>query len=121
MMKRFIIVSLLVGMAMTLVALAQQPGPVSQAQMNSKYKPNENQQLRLQVKQKDAQLAQYELQAAQSKFGNALQELDAEGVKVEKENGWPDTVKMDRATLNFFETQAPKPAQVPAPEPAKNP
>ncbi|SRR6266436_3718222 len=72
------------------------------------YKPTELQSLRLQVRQKDAQLAQAALQAAQQQFQAALQNLTAEGEKVKVENKWPSDTQFSPNDLSF---SAPAPAK----------
>ena len=84
------------------------------------YTPTEVQSLRLQVKQRDAQLAQQAVLNAQEKFQAILAALNAEGEKVRLENKWPDTVKFSPDRLDFTEAPAPVPAAKPAvPAPAK--
>jgi hypothetical protein len=85
-----------------------------------KYTPTEVQSLRLQVKQRDAQLAQQAVLNAQEKFQAILAALNAEGEKVRLENKWPDTVKFSPDRLDFTEAPAPVLAAKPAvPAPAK--
>lgn len=84
-----------------------------------KYTPTEVQSLRLQVKQRDAQIAQRDMVAAQEKFQNFLAVLQSEGDKVRLENKWPDTVKFDLNTLGFTETPVVTPNPKPIPVPAK--
>lgn len=67
----------------------------------TKYEPTEVQLLRLQVKQKDAQLAQVQLQRAQQAFQGALAALDAEAGAVKKANNWPADVQFSPDTLTF--------------------
>lgn len=71
------------------------------AQAPAEYKPTEIQTLRLQVKQKDARLAQVDLRDAQNRFNQALADLNAEGEKVKVENKWPSTVMFSMDTLTF--------------------
>jgi hypothetical protein len=78
-----------------------------------KYNPSEVQTLRLQVKQKDAQLAQLDMQAATERFQVALNGLQQAGEAVRVENKWPDTVKFDPNTLSFNEASAPIVAPTP--------
>jgi hypothetical protein len=77
------------------------------------YEPSEVQTLRLQLKQRDTQMA---IQVYQGKFN----ELVAEAQKVKKENGWPDDLKFNADTLQF---EMPKltPLPSPTPAPAKKP
>jgi hypothetical protein len=86
-----------------------------------KYAPSEVQALRLQVRQKDAQLAQRELQMTctepQQKFQKAISDLNAEAEKVKKDNGWPKEATFNPDTLAFTEPPPAKPAVPPAPEP----
>jgi hypothetical protein len=77
------------------------------ADTSPKYVPTEVQSLRLQNKQKDAQLAQMRLQQAGAQFQQALADLTAESVKVKTENHWPDAVQFNPDTLAFSEPPAP--------------
>ena len=81
------------------------------------YTPTEIQTLRLQVKQRDAQLAQQNVLAAQEKFQAILAGLQGYGEAVRVENKWPDTVKFDPNTLSFTDTAQPVPAAKPTPIP----
>src|SRR5258708_6738094 len=63
------------------------------------YVPSETQALRLQVKQKDAVIAQKDMQAVQQRFQDALNALNAEAEKVKKENGWSPDIKFSPDTL----------------------
>ena len=76
--------------------------------------PSEVQMLRLQVKQKDAQLAQQQMLIAQQAFQKAMADLQSEADKVEDENGWPRTSVFDPATLTF-KPPVPAPTTPPAP------
>jgi hypothetical protein len=67
------------------------------------YKPSEIQALRLQVKQKDAQLANQALAITQQRFNQAVTDFNAEVKTIEKENSWPDTLEVDPNTLEFKE------------------
>jgi uncharacterized protein YlxW (UPF0749 family) len=89
-----------------------------------KYDLSENQKLRLQVKQKDAQLAQIQLQIAQSAFQKTIDDFNSEAKAIEKENSWPETLQISPQTLEFHESlAAPKPLEAPdapaAPPPEK--
>ena len=81
----------------------------------SKYQPNEIQSYRLQLKFKDAQLAQRDLALAQLNFNVAVNLLNAEGDKIRIENKWPEEVKFDADKLQFLVSQVipirPVPAQ----------
>jgi hypothetical protein len=63
-------------------------------------KPSEVQMLRLEVKQKTALLAQRDVNDAQTRFNQALTELQDEAKKVEEENSWKD-VQFDPQALTF--------------------
>lgn len=67
----------------------------------TKYEPTELQRLKLQVLQRDAQLAQVQLQRAQQAFQGALAALDAEAGEVKKSNKWPAEVQFSPDTLTF--------------------
>lgn len=73
------------------------------------YSPTEVQTLRLQVRQKDAQLAQRDLQFAQQRFQQSIQDLNAEADKIKTENKWPAGLSFSPDTLTFSEP--PKPAE----------
>jgi hypothetical protein len=89
---------------MNIQAMAQSPPA-------STYQPTEVQSLRLQVAQRDAQLAQRDVVAANQRFQAAVAALSTAGERVKQENKWPDDVHFDLDTLNF--------SQAPAKEPAK--
>ena len=78
-----------------------------QADAADKYELSEIQKLRLEVKQKDAQLAQQNLSFAQQAFQQRIAAFNAEAQKVEQENGWPSTLKIDPNTLMFTDPPAP--------------
>lgn len=80
-----------------------------------KFLANEVQQLRLQVKQKDAQLAQAALKEADARFKQTLQELSNEAEQVKKDQHWPADVVFDPNSLSFSEpkAEAKKPANAP--------
>jgi len=65
------------------------------------FKPSELQLLRLQVKQRDAQIAQIAAQDLNNKFQKTLDELRAEGDKVKAENKWDSTVVFNPNDLTF--------------------
>jgi len=75
------------------------------------FTPTEVQALRLQVKQKDAQLAQQAMSAAQANFSKALLDLNAEAERVKSEQHWNKDVTFNPNDLSF---SAPAPAPVPA-------
>lgn len=79
--------------------------------IEKKYEPTEVQLLKLQVKQKDAQLAQMNLQQAQARFTQALNDLNAEGEHIKTENKWPAELKFSVDNLQFT---MPPPPPVPA-------
>lgn len=68
---------------------------------DAKYIPNETQSLRLQLKQKDVQIAQQNLFFAQQQFKSTLQGLNDEAEKVRVENKWPDEIRMNQDSLVF--------------------
>jgi hypothetical protein len=85
----------------------------------SVYVPSEVQLLRLQVKQRDALLAQQELLRAQAQYQNALAALNAEADKVKLDNKWPATLTFDPGTVTFNEPPAPAMPAAPKPEDKK--
>jgi hypothetical protein len=78
--------------------------------------PTENQSLRLQVKQKDAQLQQIAFQQASEAFQKAMDDLRKEGEKVKAENGWDAGTIFSIDTLSFT-APAPKPVAKPEVKP----
>lgn len=86
----------------------------------AKYQPTEVQSLRLQVAQKNAQLAQAALQQAQRNFQDAFAALNAEAEKVKAEEHWDAKVTFDPDKLTFAEA-AVAAAPAPAPAEAKKP
>lgn len=112
---------LLAGISLTAIGaagLAQSPPAAPPAPAT--YKPTELQALKLQVLQKDAQLAQVQLQRAQQAFQGALAALDAEAGAVKKANNWPADVQFSPDTLTFEVPRLPvgQPTPPPAPAPA---
>lgn len=87
-------------------------GAVISAQEKKEHKPTEVQLLRLQVKQKDAQMAQVRFQVAQQAFQASVNELQAEANKVKEQNGWAKETEFNADTLAFLE--APKAPKQPA-------
>lgn len=87
---------------------------VVQAQEKKEYKLTEVQLLRLQVKQKDAQIAQVRFQASQQAFQAAINDLQAEASKVKEQNSWDKDVIFNADALTFSE--APKPEAAKKPE-----
>lgn len=81
-----------------------------------KYDPTEVEQLRLEVAQRDAQLAQTRAQMAcrdlpqQGQFQQALAALNAEATKVREAHKWPDSVQFNPDSLKFY-MGAPVPPQ----------
>jgi hypothetical protein len=78
------------------------------------FQPSETQVLRLQLRQKDAIIAQKDMQVVQQRFQDALNALNAEADKVKAENRWPKDVKFSPDTLTF---DMPKLTPVPSPAP----
>lgn len=81
---------------------------VSAQEAAKKYEPTEIQSLRLQVKQKDAILAQQSIASAQQavtlaqqNFTKAIEEMNAEAETIKKANKWPETVQLNPQTLAF--------------------
>jgi hypothetical protein len=77
------------------------------AQSKKGYELSENQKLRLQLKQKDAQIAQIQLSIAQDRFQQSIAQFNAESKAIEKENSWPETLVIDPNTLEFRDPPAP--------------
>lgn len=71
--------------------------------VNKPYEMSEIQKLRLQVKQKDAQLAQQASAIAQNNFQRTINDFNAEVRAIEKENNWPETLQLNPDTLEFKE------------------
>jgi hypothetical protein len=110
-MKR---ISIIIGLtflvfAALVVLAAQTPPP--------QYMPSEVQALRLQVKQKDAIIAQRDSQEAMSRAQAAFAALLAEGEKIKADNKWPAEVKFDPQGLVFI--APPPPPATPTPEKPK--
>lgn len=79
------------------------------------FPPSEIQSLRLQVKQRDARLAQLASE-------RAMGDLAVECHKVRDDNKWPATVECDFNTLTFIDMKPPTVAakpEAPKPEPPK--
>ena len=71
------------------------------------YEPSEVQALRLQVKQRDAQIAQIAFQQAQVQFQQALAELNREADRIKTENKWPKDLVFKPETLKFEAPPSP--------------
>jgi hypothetical protein len=105
-----------------------QSAPVPKAGEPPKYVPTEVQALRLQVLQKDAQLAQVQLQRlndavqqSQQAFQKALQALQAGADEVKKANGWPADTQFSQDQLTFSAPPPPPPPPVKPAEPSTKP
>lgn len=106
----------LLGLAFAVVAIGAPPAALSvyvplrvahaQAAAASKYVPSELQLLRLQVKQRDAQLAQIALRDAQRNMQVALQALSEESERVKADNKWPATVQFNFDSMTFVDAPA---------------
>lgn len=111
-MRNRVLLVLLVMGTVSIVALAQTPEKQS-------YDLSEVQKLRLELKQKEAQMAQQTVsfsqaqsQQAQAQFEQAVAEMNKEIKSIEKENSWPDNLVVDK---NFqFKDPPAKPATTPA-------
>lgn len=80
---------------------------IGKAQAPATYKPTEVQQLRLQVKQRDAWLAQRDAIEAQRRYQQAVGELNALGEAIRMENGWPESVVFNPDKVEFSQTPPP--------------
>lgn len=96
------LVGILAGVTATLVVGQQPP---------KKYQPSEVEALRLQVKQKDAQIASYQAQSAQQAAQRAYADLMTEAEKIKEAEHWPANVTFDPGSLSFSEPPAPPPAK----------
>jgi hypothetical protein len=108
MKKALILVGLAALLGVGFAAVMAQRKPAT-------YIPNENQVLRLKVKQDAAVIAQKDMQVVQQRFQDALNALNAEADKVKAENRWPKDVKFSPDTLTF---DMPKLTPLPSPAPA---
>lgn len=81
-----------------------------------KYLPTEVQKLRLQVKHKDAEIAQFGVQVAQQRYQAFLNALQEEGERIKTENHWNLDVQFDANAMTFRDPPAiaPTPAAKPA-------
>lgn len=85
--------------------------------------PTEVELLRLQVKQRDAELAQVTLAQAQANFQKAVADFNAEVDATKKAHDWPADVQVDPAALRqrqikFVQAPAvPPPIKAPVPKP----
>lgn len=84
-------------------------GAVISAQEVKEYKPTEVQLLRLQVKQKDAQMAQLRFQAAQQAFQSSINDLQIEASKIKEQNQWDKGTIFNADSLTFSEAPKPEP------------
>jgi hypothetical protein len=74
----------------------------------------EVQKLRLQVDQKDAIIAQNNLQAAQQNFQNAVNKFTSDCEAAKKDDHFPESAKCDIANATI--TPAPEPVKAPEPK-----
>lgn len=95
---RYVLIAVLLGVTMQVIRSE-----------DSKYQPSEIQSLRLQVRHKDAIIAQKSLEQAQQNFSWAVKLLNEEGEKVRADNKWPEEVKFDADKLEFL---VPQPIKV---------
>ena len=79
------------------------------------YTPSETQKLKLELKHKDAEIANILLRDAQARYQTAIAALQNEGTVVIKENKWPDDLLFDAESLTFT-TKPPAAKQAPKPE-----
>jgi hypothetical protein len=102
-----------VGLCLFLgIGIAAVPQSAPPATAPAKYELSEVQKQRLQLKQKDAQIAQLQLSIANSTFQQSIAAFNAEVKSIEEENKWPDTLQIDPNTMTFKEPPAPpKPAE----------
>jgi len=106
---------------MVVGALGMAQSPPAPGAAASKYQPTEVQALKLQVAQRDAQLAQIQLQRAQAAFQGALAKLDELAGQVKLENKWPAEVQFSPDTLQFETPPKPPPAPMPSARERKPP
>lgn len=122
-MKRavpIVVLAILTG-ALLAVVKAQQPSAPGANRPASVYIPSELQLLRLQVKQRDALLAQQEVTRAQAQFQAIMGALNAEADKVKTENGWPKALYFHPGPITFDETPEPGQPLAALPQPAATP
>ena len=102
-MKNWVLV-LFLTCSMELVGIAEDK--------SKKYEPTEVENLRLQVKQRDAQMAQIYFVQFQQKYNDAVQELYKECTSVRDHHNWPTTVTCKPEDLTFFNTPKEEPKKV---------
>src|ERR1700747_1528650 len=89
------------------------------------YTPSTEQTLRLQVRFKDWQLAQKDMELAQARVNIMAELANGEVNKVKAENHWPDRITIDYQQFNrtgniaFSDPTPPEPPKKPAAEPKK--
>jgi hypothetical protein len=71
------------------------------------YQPTEIQHLRLEVKQREVQLAQKDFFIAQQNLNMSLKALNDEAARVKIENKWPDGLVFNQEKLSFTEELKP--------------
>ena len=84
------------------------------------FKPSEVQQLKLQVAQRDAWLAQRDYLDSQRRYQEAVAALNRLGEDVKKENAWPDAVIFNADRIEFA-VPPPNTARPGAPGPPSAP
>jgi hypothetical protein len=95
-------IGLLIGLAISAASIHSQEKPKDPP----KFEATEVQHLKLEVKQRDALLAQRDLTMAQRVYNESVAALGAECESVRKENNWPQGVSCDLQTLNFAAPKA---------------
>lgn len=86
-------------------------------QKPSEYKPTEVESLRLQVAQKDAIIAQQQMQQVQQAYQSAIDKLHTEAEKIKADHKWPETVKFNDQAITFYEVPKAEPAKPEAKKP----
>ena len=94
---------------------------VGQQATTKKYEPTREQHLELEVKQKDAIIAQIQFNQAQAALQRSYQELEEAAAAVKRANGWPPEIQFNQQTLAFGPQPPapPAPAPLPVPKPAE--
>lgn len=92
------------------------PKPAAPPAAAKKYETTETEQLKLQLKQKDAIIAQIDLNTAQRQMQDAMAAINAEAEVVKKAHGWDESVLFNTTSLTFVDPpKPPTPTQKPAP------
>jgi hypothetical protein len=96
------LVLLILPLLMSYKLYPQEPQVSQVASQERKFIPDDNQKLRLKLAQKDAQLAQKDVDVANANLQRAIEAFNEEMTAIERENKWPENLQIvDGKTMEF--------------------